>query len=149
MDAEVAKLIPPEELYARTGIQKQPFNTIYQLAALKKEHPEQLEQAARLLMVPDYFHYLLSGAMKNEYTNATTSQLVNIASRDWDWEPARPDRRPRRLFEPVSAPGTPAGRLRPSFGRRWASTARSSCPPPTTPPPRSCRSPARTATRST
>ena len=113
MDAEVAKLIPPEELYARTGIQKQPFNTIYQLAALKKEHPEQLEQAARLLMVPDYFHYLLSGAMKNEYTNATTSQLVNIASRDWDWELLDLIDVPRRLFEPVSAPGTPAGRLRP------------------------------------
>ena len=115
MDAEVAKLIPPEELYARTGIQKQPFNTIYQLAALKKEHPEQLEQAARLLMVPDYFHYLLSGAMKNEYTNATTSQLVNIASRDWDWELLDLIGVPRRLFEPVSAPGTPAGRLRPEL----------------------------------
>lgn len=115
MDAEVAKLIPPEELYARTGIQKQPFNTIYQLAALKKEHPEQLEQAARLLMVPDYFHYLLSGAMKNEYTNATTSQLVNIASRDWDWDLLDLIGVPRRLFEPVSAPGTPAGRLRPEL----------------------------------
>ena len=115
MDAEIAKLISPEELYARTGIQKQSFNTIYQLAALKREHPEQLERASRLLMVPDYFHYLLSGAMKNEYTNATTSQLVNIGSRDWDWELLDLIGIPRRLFEPVSAPGTSAGRLRPEI----------------------------------
>lgn len=115
MDAEVAKLIPPEELYARTGIQKQPFNTIYQLAALKKEHPEQLGQASRLLMVPDYFHYLLSGQMKNEYTNATTSQLVNLETRDWDWELLELLGIPKRIFRPVSAPGTPAGRLRPEI----------------------------------
>ena len=48
------------------------FNTIYQLMAVKQSHPEYLEQAETILMVPDYFHYLLTGVKKNEYTEATT-----------------------------------------------------------------------------
>lgn len=54
-DGLVETLVSPEELYTRTGIQKQNFNTIYQLMVLKQEHPEQLEQAESLLMIPDYF----------------------------------------------------------------------------------------------
>ena len=61
MDEEVYKLIPEDELYARTGIQKAIFNTVYQLMALKTKKPEYLEKAETLLMMPDYFHYLLSG----------------------------------------------------------------------------------------
>ncbi len=57
MDEEVYKTISLEELYARTGIQKAIFNTVYQLMAVKKKHPEYLEQAEALLHVPDYFHY--------------------------------------------------------------------------------------------
>ncbi len=57
MDEEVYKTISLEELYARTGIQKAIFNTVYQLMAVKKKHPEYLEQAETLLHVPDYFHY--------------------------------------------------------------------------------------------
>ena len=59
--------------YARTGIQYQPFNTVYQLMALKKEHPEQLAAAKTFLMVPDYLNYLLCGVPANEYTNASTT----------------------------------------------------------------------------
>ena len=58
---------PFEAVYARTGIQYQPFNTIYQLAALQKEHPEQLAAAKTFLMVPDYLNYLLTGVAANEY----------------------------------------------------------------------------------
>lgn len=76
MDEEVYKKIPEDELYARTGIQKAIFNTIYQLMALKVKKPEQLEKAETMLMMPDYFHYLLSGVAATEYTNATTGQLV-------------------------------------------------------------------------
>ena len=79
-------MFPFAKHYGRTGIQYQPFNTAYQLAALKREHPEQLEQAARLLMIPDYFHYLLTGRMVNEYTNATSTALVGAESRTWDDE---------------------------------------------------------------
>ena len=74
MDTEVYKLIPEEELYARTGIQKQIFNTIYQFMAVKKQDPDTFARAESMLMIPDYFHYRLTGVKKQEYTNATTTQ---------------------------------------------------------------------------
>ena len=77
MDEEVYKIIPETELYARTGIQKQIFNTIYQLMAVKTQEPEVLAAAETMLMLPDYFHFLLTGVKKQEYTNATSTQLVN------------------------------------------------------------------------
>lgn len=86
MDDEVYKVISQEELYARTGIQKAIYNTIYQLMSVKTKHPEYLEQAETLLHVPDYFHYLLTGVKSCEYTEATTSQLVSPATKDWDFE---------------------------------------------------------------
>ena len=86
IDTEVYQLITEEELYTRTGIQKQLFNSIYQLYAIKKEHPEYLEQAQSFLMIPEYFNFLLTGVKKNEYTNATTGQLVNAITKDWDKE---------------------------------------------------------------
>ena len=61
MDKEVFDIIPEKELYARTGIQKAVYNTIYQLMALKKKHPDELERAETMLMMPDYFHFRLSG----------------------------------------------------------------------------------------
>lgn len=86
MDAEVYKIVPEDELYARTGIQKQMFNSIYQLYAIKLSNPEYLVQAKSFLMVPEYFNFLLTGVKKNEYTNATTGQLVNAETKDWDKE---------------------------------------------------------------
>ena len=98
MDAVVEESIPFQELYERTGIQKQPFNTIYQLIALQKEHPEQLEAASRLLMLPDYFNFRLTGVMKNEYTNATSTSLVNARSKNWDWDIIHRLGLPSRIF---------------------------------------------------
>ena len=115
MDRVVDALIPPAELYARTGIQKQPFNTIYQLAALKRENPEQLEAAHSLLMIPDYFHYLLTGVQKQEYTNATSTNLVNAAQKTWDRQLLDTLGLPRRLFGPLSMPGTVVGPLKPEI----------------------------------
>ena len=57
MDEEVYKTISLKDLYARTGIQKAIYNTVYQLMAVKKKHPEYLEQAETLLHVPDYFQF--------------------------------------------------------------------------------------------
>ena len=76
MDKEVYKIISEDDLYARTGIQKAIFNTIYQLTAQKINEPEALERAESFLMIPDYFNFLLTGVKKQEYTNATTTQLV-------------------------------------------------------------------------
>ena len=111
MDKEIEKLISPQDLYARTGIQKQLFNTIYQLYALKKEAPEQLENAAALLMIPDYFGFLLTGVKKQEYTNATTSGLVNAEAKAWDYELLDLLGLPRRIFGELSMPGTVVGPL--------------------------------------
>ena len=101
------------EHYARTGIQYQPFNTAYQLAALQKEHPDQLAAAKTFLMVPDYLNYKLTGVAANEYTNASTTALVGAASRDWDYELIARLGLPRGIFQPICQPGTVLGRLTP------------------------------------
>lgn len=111
MDDEISGLIPPEELYARTGIQKAIYNTIYQLMALKKTAPEQLEQARTFLTVPDYFHWKLCGVKANEYTEATTTQLIDPNTRDWDWELIEQLGYPREMFREVVQPGTVLGEL--------------------------------------
>ena len=100
--------------YARTGIQYQPFNTAYQLAALKAEHPEQLQKADRLLMIPEYFNYLLTGKMVNEYTNATSTALVNAAHKTWDDTLIAALGLPRKIFGPLHMPGTCVGHFTPA-----------------------------------
>ena len=109
MDEKVYEVIPQDELYARTGIQKQIFNTVYQLMAVKESHPEYLEQAESILMIPDYFHFLLTGVQKNEYTNATTGQLVSPKTNDWDYEMIDMLGYNSKMFRPVSMPGTVVG----------------------------------------
>lgn len=103
--------LPFPELYARTGIQKQVFNTAYQLTALQREHPEQLAAASRLLMIPEYFNYLLTGNMLNEYTNATSTALVNAYTRSWDDTVIAALGLPRRIFGPLHLPGARVGRF--------------------------------------
>lgn len=73
-----------EEIYRRTGIQFLPFNTLYQLRALAQRHPEVLDEVEHVLLIPDYFCYRLTGVLNWEYTNATTTQLININSDSWD-----------------------------------------------------------------
>lgn len=97
------------EHYALTGIQYQKFNTVYQLLALKKEHPEQLEQADCMLMIPDYLNYLLTGIRAQEYTNASTSALVNAETNDWDRELITRLGLPEKIFAEISEPGTVLG----------------------------------------
>ena len=114
-DELVYKKISEDQLYARTGIQKQTFNTIYQLAADQTMRPQILEQADAMLMIPDYFHFLLSGVKVQEYTNATTGQLVDPKSRNWDWDLIDRLGYPRRIFQPVTKPGTCIGELLPEL----------------------------------
>ena len=109
MDEKVYEVIPQDELYARTGIQKQIFNTVYQLMAVKESHPEYLEQAESILMIPDYFHFLLTGVKKYEYTNATTGQLVSPKTNDLDYELIEMLGYNPKMFRPVSMPGTVVG----------------------------------------
>lgn len=109
MPEYVESIIPFEDLYARTGIQKAFFNTIYQLAALKKESPEQLEKAERLLFIPDYLNFVLTGKQANEYTDATTSSLVNAKTKTWDKEIIAKLGLPEKIFHPLTMPGTELG----------------------------------------
>ena len=115
MDEEVYRIVPEKELYERTGIQKALFNTIFQLMALKLQHPEQLEKAETLLFVPDYFHYLLTGIKTNEYTEASTSGLLNAQEKTWDTELLDRLGYPRRLFRELTVPGSLIGHIRPEL----------------------------------
>ena len=97
------------EHYETTGIQYQKFNTVYQLLALKKENPEQLKAAETLLMIPDYLNYLLTGKKVQEYTNATTTALVNARTNDWDYELMEQLGIPSRIFAKIAPAGTILG----------------------------------------
>jgi rhamnulokinase len=112
IDAEVYKVIPEEELYARTGIQKQPFNTIYQLCAAQKADPEPLRKASAMLLMPDYFNFLLTGKRMTEYTNASTTQLLDPKTYDWDFELIERLGLPKKIFTKIAEPGTILGPLK-------------------------------------
>ncbi|MDD3430031.1 MAG: rhamnulokinase [Oscillospiraceae bacterium] len=98
--------------YSHTGIQYQPFNTVYQLLALQKENPLRLQQAYHMLMIPDYFHYLLTGKMVQEYTNATSTALVNAKTGFWDEELINMLGLPKNIFTAIAMPGTTVGTLK-------------------------------------
>lgn len=115
MDKSVNKVISDAELYSRTGIQKQPYNTIYQLEAIKNQKPEELGKAKTMLMTPDYYGFLLTGVKSQEYTIASTSGLLNAETRDWDYELIEKLGYPREIFLPISQPGETVGDLKPEI----------------------------------
>ena len=115
MDNVVSKYISAEALYARTGIQKQPFNTIYQLMAQKLEAPEQVAAAKRLLMIPEYLNFLLTGVKKSEYTIASTSNLLDACKKDWDKELIEMLGLPVEIFGELCMPGESVGQLLPEI----------------------------------
>jgi rhamnulokinase len=105
--------VPPDEIYAATGIQFLPFNTAYQLVAMERADSPLLGVADGLLMMGDLFHYMLCGRRACEYTDASTSQLLNVRTRTWDDALIRRLGLPRRLFPPLVEPGTVLGALLP------------------------------------
>lgn len=103
----VHERVPFKTLYERTGIQFQPFNTIYRL---KQDALDgRLDRAVRMLMLPDYFHYLLTGKTSREYTNATSTGLVNAATRSWDRETIEALDLPERFFPETTEAGALLG----------------------------------------
>lgn len=117
MDVELEAIISTESLYQRSGIQKQSYNTIYQLMA-EKQQPEHLDQAATLLMMPSYFNYYLTAVKLNEYTHASTSALVHVETRDWDWTLINSLGLPQHIFADIVQPGQSLGRFRPEIIER-------------------------------
>lgn len=104
---EVFKIISRDELYSRTGIQRQDFNTIYQLYADKKSG--KLDKAEKMLMIPEYLSYKLTSVMKNEYTNASTTNLLNAQDKNWDFEIIEKLGLKKSIFGKLSLPGTYIG----------------------------------------
>ena len=115
MDLEVNKFISESELYSRNGIQKIFFNTIYQLMGIKVHTPQYLDRAVKLLFLPDYLHYKLSGVKKTEYTIASTSGLLNAKEKVWDDEIISRCGFPRELFCEIVPAGTVLGGFTPEI----------------------------------
>lgn len=114
---EVDRRISPERLYVRTGIQRLAFNTLYQLVSMRRADDPRLEAARSLVLIPDLFHYWMSGQVQAEYTNATTTQLVDLARQGWATDLLDELELPARILPPISPPGTVLGPL----SRRLAS----------------------------
>ncbi|MFJ9037304.1 rhamnulokinase family protein [Streptomyces sp. NPDC102406] len=103
--------VPPAELYAATGLQYAPFNTLYQLAAARDT--AQLRSARQVLLIPDLLTYWLTGVRGTELTNASTTQLIDPRTRDWAHDVAARTGTDLNLFPPLRRPGDPAGDLLP------------------------------------
>src|SRR3954453_13843010 len=82
MDLAFAKM-PAERLFARTGIQFMRFNTLFQLLAMQRDRSPLLDVAETLLFMPDLFHFFFTGVKANEFTDASTSQMIDPGSRSW------------------------------------------------------------------
>jgi len=112
---EVFRKVPKEEIYAATGIQFMPINTLYQLVAAKRDTPRLLLAADRFITMPDLFNYWLTGNAVCEFTNATTTQLVSPTSRDWVTDLMERLDLPSTLPAPIIEPGTTIGKLLPGI----------------------------------
>lgn len=108
---EVLEIIPLKELYNQTGIQHLYFNTIFQLYAVKKKRPGLLERADKMLLMPDLFHYFLTGIRQSEYTIASTGQMIDANTRKWAADILARLDLPQDLLCPLVYPGTVTGRI--------------------------------------
>jgi rhamnulokinase len=108
---EFCQKMPKAEIYRETGIQFMPINTLYQIYAARRETPKLLDAARTLLSIPDLFHYWLTGNARCEFTNATTTQMVNAASRTWSRELMDALQLPSDLPAEIIQPGSIVGTL--------------------------------------
>ncbi len=112
----VKEIVPTDVLFSRTGIDTNlTFNTLYQLYRRKLEGDEALGIADTLLLTPDLLGYFLTGEKGTEYTIATTTQLYNPTTKDWDWETIRELGLPEKIFTKIDKTGTIRGCLRPEI----------------------------------
>lgn len=106
--------VPREEIFAETGLQFMEINTLYQLVGLQQQDSPLLDMAESFLMMPDFFHFLLTGEKANEMTNATTTQFFNPTTGDWSRKLLDRLELPTRMLRHIVAPGTKLGKLRAS-----------------------------------
>jgi len=112
MPEKAFKLVDREEIFRQTGLQFMQFNTLYQLLAMKQANSPLLEMAETLLMVPDLFHWLLTGVKCNELTEASTSQFLNPATGDWARKLLEKFDLRTDILGRIEQPGTNLGLLR-------------------------------------
>jgi rhamnulokinase len=121
MDA-VFRRVPRDQIYAITGIQFLPFNTLYQLYAASLATPKLLDAASAIATIPDLLNYWFTGTLRSEFTNATTTQLVDARTRSWAtgllWDVGVP----ARLLTPIIEPGTILGPITPDVCPHFAGT---------------------------
>jgi rhamnulokinase len=111
------QLIPREEMYAFTGIQFMPFNSVFQLMSVTESESALLDKIQTLLFMPDLLNFLLTGQKLSEYTIASTSQLLNARKRDWEPGIFEKLGLPLHIMAPVIQPGTSVGQLLPEISR--------------------------------
>lgn len=110
--------VPRERIFSQTGVQFMEINSLYQLVSMSQTAKPLLEFADKLLMIPDFFHWLLCGSRVVEFTNATTTQCFDATKRDWAFDLLRQLDVPTHLFPEVVDPGTTLGTLREDVSRR-------------------------------
>jgi rhamnulokinase len=112
------QVVPREAVYAETGLQFMEFNSLYQLLAMKEARSAILENAKSLLMMPDLFHWLLTGEKANEFTDVSTSQFYNPATKTWATKLLGQFGLPEQILGTIVQPGTRLGRLRKSVAEQ-------------------------------
>ncbi len=105
-------LVPKQEIFQQTGLQFMQINTLYQLLAMRLAKSPTLEAAKTFLMVPDLFHWLLTGEKANEFTDASTTQFLNPQTKDWSRSVLERLGVPTEMFKNIVPPGTKLGKLR-------------------------------------
>jgi rhamnulokinase len=116
--AQAFSRVPKRDVFAQTGLQFMEFNTLFQLLAFQKTNADLLAQADRLLLMPDFFHWCLSGSRVVERTNATTTQCFHPTAGQWAFDMLRKFGLPLGMFPEVVEPGSRLGRLRENIAVR-------------------------------
>lgn len=111
MEAAFAR-VPRLEIFRQTGIQFMRFNTLFQLLALQRDRSPLLDVAETLLFMPDVFHYFFTGIKVNEFTDASTSQMLDPVSRGWAYDLVKAFGLPTHILGTIAPPGTVLGPLR-------------------------------------
>jgi rhamnulokinase len=123
MMEQAFRRVPRAEIFAATGLQFMELNTLYQLLALQRDSPEMLSAAHTFLTMPDFLNWCLSGARVCEFTNATTTQCLNPASRGWAGDLLGKFDLPADIFPEIVPPGTHIGTLRGDVAERTGLSA--------------------------
>jgi len=112
MIEEACRRVPKEEIFNRTGVAFQKFNTLFQLLSMQLNEPEALERSSTMLFMPDLFTYFLTGEKKTEFTEATTSQMLDAVTGQWDRELLDKLGIPHHFLTEIDYPGTERGKVK-------------------------------------